>query len=303
MIKQTRIRCTKTLLRNVKPGETFVLGVEINEEVMRKLTAIANDLEIKTGVQIFPDPELGIMSERNAIGEHIPQKNLPKEIAYRAHEWELRDWGGYLHRGISYVPYQRYRRKFIAPKEFRIEIVETSRNEQLAIVNQEMVNTPDNQKTIIFGANLMLEIFGAVDTYIVNKSTGIILSQNVTSVDWEIFPQGQRIWDLVKNRVQSKVSASEQRLIHKRLEFIEKFRPTNVFQGIGGYSGYLVFEFIERNLYVFDSVMYGNATYIFKGEWREVSKLTKKEVIDNQLAVERIIHNDAWCKKIIKYLH
>lgn len=302
LIKQTRIRCTKKLLRNVNPEETFILGIEINEDVMKKLNAITNSMEIKTGVQIFPDPELGIMSKRNAIGEYTPQKNLPKETAYRAQEWELRDWGGYLHSGTSYVPYYRYPRKHIAPKEFRLEIVETSRNELLVIVNKEIVNTPENQEIIIFGANLMLEIFGVVDTYIVNQNTGIILSQNIKSVDWEILPQGQRIWDFVKKRTQSKVSASEQQLMHKRLEFIEKFKPTNVFQGIGGYSGYLVFEFAERNIYVFDSVMYGNATYIFEGEWREVSKLTKKEIIDNQLAVERIIHNNAWSKKIIKYL-
>jgi predicted transcriptional regulator len=212
-LKQTRIRDTKKLLSNVKPGETFVLGIEIDDEIEKILDAIAKNVEIGFDYLIFPDPELGIMSKRNAVGEFIPQKNLPKEVAYRAQEWELTDWGGYLHSGVSYVPYQRYQRIFNAPQELRIGLVETNRNQQIVIVNKEMINDPGNRESIIFGANLMLEIFGEVDTYLVNKDSGIILSQNMNCVNWEILPRGQQIWEHVRNRTQSKVSSSELQLM------------------------------------------------------------------------------------------
>lgn len=81
-----------------------------------------------------------------------------------------------------------------------------------------------------------------------------------------------------------------------------KYDPSRAYQGVGGYSGYLVFEFGQGNLYVFESIMYGNATYIFENEWEEVSKLTKKEIIENQLAVARIIHNQAWSREVNRYL-
>lgn len=64
----------------------------------------------------------------------------------------------------------------------------------------------------------------------------------------------------------------------------------------------MVFEFEKKELYIFESIAYGNATYIFEGEWENVSKLSKKEILDRRLAKDRIVHYNDWEKNINKYL-
>ena len=41
---------------------------------------------------------------------------------------------------------------------------------------------------------------------------------------------------------------------------------------------------VKENIYIFDSIIYGDATYIFENDWEKVSKLSKKEIIKNNLA-------------------
>jgi hypothetical protein len=48
--------------------------------------------------------------------------------------------------------------------------------------------------------------------------------------------------------------------------------------------------------------MYGQATYVFDRDWKEVSKLTKKQIIDGGLAKARLIHNKSWKNEIDKLL-
>lgn len=78
--------------------------------------------------------------------------------------------------------------------------------------------------------------------------------------------------------------------------------PTKIYKGLDSYTGYLVFYFETSGLYVFDSMMYGQATYVFEGNWRAISKLTKKQIITNKIAKERIVHNKDWKRKISRIL-
>ena len=48
--------------------------------------------------------------------------------------------------------------------------------------------------------------------------------------------------------------------------------------------------------------MYGQATYVFDRDWEKVSKLTKKQIIDNNIAKARLIHNNSWKSEVAKLL-
>jgi hypothetical protein len=43
-----------------------------------------------------------------------------------------------------------------------------------------------------------------------------------------------------------------------------------------------------------ESAMYGNATYIFEGDWSFVSQLTKKQILEGNLHKARLIHQSGW---------
>ena len=68
--------------------------------------------------------------------------------------------------------------------------------------------------------------------------------------------------------------------------------------GRGGFSGYVVFGFPEKNIYVLESAYTGNATYIFDERWEQLSKMTKAEILNEQLQTDRIIHRVGWNRRI-----
>ena len=296
-IKQSRIRKSKKLLNDLEPNQKFFLGIEISDEIKKILNENFKILDLVDKTTIFPSPVYGIMTRRNAIGEFIPQKDQPKEIAYRAQSWEVTDWGGKSHSGISYIPYERYPRKFIEPKELKFIILLNQTNKNILIIDSEYSNSAAYDSDIIFGANLFLEIFGEVNTFVIDNNK--ILVKGIETVNWEILPPGEKIWTAFSKKQVNSLSVSEQYLINERFEYIKSFNPDVIRQGIGGYTGYLIFEFTQKNLFVFDSIIYGDAMYIFEDNWEEISKLTKKEIIQKGLAKERIIHNE-YCKSKLK---
>lgn len=173
---------------------------------------------------------------------------------------------------------------------------------QIFIITQSFLNNQSNIEEILFAANLTLEIFNEVDTFILNSDKDIINSNAVDIVNWEILPKGEQIWDSFSNKTTDKLTPSEQILVKERFDYINSFNPDVVRQGVGGYTGYLIFEFTDKNLFIFDSILYGDAMYVFKNDWINVSRLTKREIIQNELAEERIIHNKSWKAKLNRFL-
>lgn len=45
------------------------------------------------------------------------------------------------------------------------------------------------------------------------------------------------------------------------------------------FSGYVVYGFIPKSLYIFESNEPYNATYVFKGKWEDAFKLSKCDII------------------------
>lgn len=301
-LEKKRIRTTNGLLSEIDEDSTFILGTKVNKKVEKKVKEVFDLEQVGEELSIFPTPFLGIMSKRNSIGEFIPQKDKPKETAYKAQEWTLDDWGKNTHSGTGYVPYKRYPRKFIEPKEFRLIITKTSSDEMFLHIDKIFENNEENYIDILYAANLMLEVIGEVEAFNLDNEKNIIEITSIETINWEILPPGEKIWQSFENKRKNILSRSEKTLIKERFEFIKEYKPDSIKKGIGGYVGYLVFEFKEKNLFVFDSIIYGDATYIFEDTWEHVSKLTKKEIITQNLEKDRIIHNKIWKLKMKKYL-
>ena len=69
-------------------------------------------------------------------------------------------------------------------------------------------------------------------------------------------------------------------------------------QGRGGFSGYIVFGFPRKNLYVLESLYYGNATYVFRENWEKLSQLSKAVILSGNLQTARIVHQPGWEKEV-----
>ncbi|AZZ60420.1 hypothetical protein DSM07_03360 [Oenococcus sp. UCMA 16435] len=301
-INKKQIRSVRKYLADIAEQDTFLIGVRFNEDRQKVIEESFDYLDVQH-VIFIPSPFLGIMSQRNTVGEEIPDKTQPKETAYRAQYWELKGYDGVWRSGTSEVPYQRFPRKFVGPKKMRFRYLNDVGNgrEKLIIIDRHFVNSTDNDEEIKFAINLLLEIFSEAETLTFDPLTSRVVP--IETVEWQILPKGERIWEsFQRGKSYQHTTKSEKTLIQRRLKKIESFSPDRIFQGIGGYTGYLVFEFKDKQLFIFDSIVYGNATYIFAGEWKNVSKLTKKEIIQNHLAKDRLVHMLGWETQISKYL-
>lgn len=302
IIKKKRIVKVDKYLKFLDDNSKFVLGIRIDKFINDSIKSIFNLEKITSDKLYFPDPQIGIMSRRNAIGEYKVLKNEPKEVRYRAQQWSLKDWGGNTHSRTTYVPYEAYRRHKILPKEFKFRIIDNENLGDLFVINKNFNNNKLEYEEIKFVINLILEIFGKCEVFILGDDNIILDNKLVESVNWEILPKGERIWSCFNNRQINNVSKSEKILIDDRFNYINSFNPTSIKKGLGGYSDYLVFEFKDKNIYFFDSIIYGNAIYVIENDWKEVSKMSKKDILTLGMVKERIIHNDNWKKNLKKYL-
>lgn len=296
-----KIRNPEKYLVDITDKQKFVIGIQVSSNTLKEKFDV---FETKQGNKVYsPQIVNGIYAKRNTLGEYIPDKTRPKEICYRALQWELRDWGGNWHEGVSYVPYQRYPRNFIESKNIKFTIKSLANDEKILIANyifkkQELDR--NNLDLIKFIVNLLIETVGNAEIFPLDSITEMPV-RVIETVNWQILPKGERIYDFVKHGI-NHVSKSEKVMIQKRVQFLESYFPDTIYKGVDSYTGYLVFYYKNKGLYVFDSIMYGQATYVFDKDWEKVSKLTKKQIIDNNIAKARLIHNNSWKSEVAKLL-
>lgn len=297
-ITKKRINNVKNYLIDINDNTSFVLGVTVNKNVNEK---ILRNLEGDREVGFVPRPEVGIQSQRNTVGEFIPDKTKEKEIAYRDLYWELTDFGGHIHSGYNAVPYKRYPRSFRKPKGLSLNY---AKNDNIFIIEKKFIKGNDNFEEIKFGVNLLLEIFGSAETFLIDgNELKTPTKEEIMKVNWEIFPKGDHVWDYVQKHERTYgLSKSSNILIKERFNFIESFKPSFKCVGKAGFTGYVVFYFKNEEIYIFDSIKYGNATYIFDGDWESLSKMTKQQIISGHYEKKRLVHNDQWKDNIKKEL-
>ncbi|MPN13124.1 hypothetical protein SDC9_160444 [bioreactor metagenome] len=124
-------------------------------------------------------------------------------------------------------------------------------------------------------------------------------------LNWKVLPKGEYPWGklepIVKQRVAG-MSVNNRMIITNRFEKISSKKPDFVAFGAGGFSDYTVFGFQQKSIYILESMRTGNAIYVFEKDWEELSKLTKKEILDNDLHKARIIHKENWERELFGLL-
>ncbi|MCT6891698.1 MAG: hypothetical protein M3Z87_18920 [Lactobacillus sp.] len=299
-ISKKRINNVSNYLSDLKENQDFYIGIYSNSKIKEKLKKDFECLDSKAHIYM-PIPILGINSERNIMGELIPDKTKPKIIDYKARTYRLKDWQGNWHEGIAEDEYRRYPRNYIEPKNFSFKLI-TKEETDLLIINKNFRNNEKEYNDIKFCINLFLELFSEVETFKLENNM-IKLNPIISTVNWTIIPKGEKVFEAHKDKkYYHKISPSSMKLMEERFDFIEQFNPDREFQGKAGYTGYIVFCFDQKNIYLLDSILYGNATYVFSDNWENVSKLTKKEIISNHFQKSRIVHNKNWKQYITKEL-
>ena len=223
--------------------------------------------------------------------------NLPMETYYR--DAYIKDWHG----NYQYVeiPGKRYRRNHIEGPCQEISLIEIGGKNYA--ISDLLPNTKEGKELIKHVVNLFLEIFGVCEILNKNKCPEVKTS-SLRRANWQILPEGDIVWERVNHFIGDINNPNESigKLQKFRFKTIIKYKPDAVYYGNGGFHGYLVFIFKKKNLVLMENMIYGNATYVFRDNWVELSKLSKAEIIKHNLQDKRLVHRGYWPIQIMKLL-
>lgn len=293
-VKQKRVNNINNVIGSIPSGKNKIRVCYSlqNKEVDLDRVGFSPNL-IKEGDSILPK-RIAPVSKFNADGKLISRKDLPKESRFlfqRVWEWKLLD-GTPMERVVDYYRDCYPRDLTPAPcKEF-IYCDDCLTSEILEIEDEEGL-----KHTI----NLFLEFFGECE--IVYEDFTKIITYSKRQVNWQFLPAGENLWAAVLEYLRSHNIGNDNAgsLIIERQEILKNYNPIDIVQGLGGFNEYLAYIF--PNFTLLESVRYGNAIYVLEKNWEEISKLTKSEIISQNLQKERIIHCTGWKEKIQEFIN
>ncbi|HFT6992680.1 TPA: hypothetical protein ACGRQA_001996 [Stenotrophomonas maltophilia] len=205
-----------------------------------------------------------------------------------------KDWHGQTHHGTQTRSYETYPREHIAPPGEYLTAVQASGG--IAMVTR-VIDRTEPEDSIANLLNIFLECFPRFD--IVDPN--LIAPVRVQRISWHILPPGTFPFERAIQALEGyleRLSESNREVAKSRIQTITRHEPDFMAVGLGGFSEYVVFGFSHRRRYVFESPESGNATYIFRKDWEAVSKLSKREILLEQLQEARIIHTSRWAIEV-----
>lgn len=299
-IIKKRVRNIENYLANIREGEEFYIAFTDLQNNETRVNRVGFSSQREVGERILPNV-IGPISRFNANGKFIIRRDLPKEEFYIEREWERRDWRGNSHYSIVYIRRERFPRDFIRQPAEELTIDNYLGN--TIIVSRRLVRTSQNLEEIRHIVNLFLEYFGECD--IIRENYEPIIPNNVVRLNWKLLPQGEYPWERVQQATRQRLQRETQNrraVLENNLEIISSHNPDFVAIGQGGFNDYIVFGFQDKNIYILESIRSGNATYIFNNNWEELSRLTKAEILNNNLQQDRIFHTPSWEGQINRIL-
>ena len=293
IIQAKRIRSLQRHVA-VPAGTRVVAGVPLDIVGEAKLRAIGFPAQPDVDTAVVPSALLGRVARYNAEGRFVPDRAQPKRIVYRTMWRTWTDWHGNEHSGYVDMGYLQYPRVFHPPPGVEFRVAATTDDERL-IITPEVRSDAANDERLLHHVNLLLETFG--ECHVFTADLQRIIRAPVRRLNWDVLPRGRAPWAQVRQQLQpiiQRTRTSLQPVIHNRLEAINAHDPEFVAIGNGGFAGYVVFGFPNRNLFLLESIYFGNATYGFGVDWQRLSQLTKAEILDNNLHSHRIVHSAGW---------
>lgn len=295
-IKGKSVRAISKIISAAKGAEKVKFVHKISNDILESLEAIGFDEKIEVGDCLIPMP-IGKITSRNANGREIIRKDLPKEPEPRSYHRTWKDWHGQEHSGIQTRYIDMYPREYQLAEEEIISVININGDKYVS--TDSMVLNDKNESRIIHLSNLMLECFGGFE--VVDSKKGIIIGTKIKQLHWDILPPGEYPWSRAKpllGEITKKLKDSDKEVVESRMKKITQYNPDFLATGRAGFSGYFVYGFADKGIYILESLYLDNATYVFGNDWEKLSKLTKNQIINGELEHQRIIHDKKWNREV-----
>ena len=304
IIRKTRINNLESQFKYLKEGTTILISVS-DIDRFDNLNKIGFTEKLKFGEQVLPAIGSGLgkyssIYKFNSEGSYIKRPDLDDETIYYERLCKWREWRGKGKtvevEGIRTFSRERTHREPIAPPSIELRIVEKEGHK--IIIAAKKFSYKKDDEILKHAINLFLELFEECEILHEDLS-GLIDLKNPNRVNWEMLPKGQMPWEKLKEYLKpvlEQTKKTKRVADEARLKHIISYKPITTFCGTAGFNGYVAFVFKEFT--ILESLIYGNAIYVFDQNWLEFSKLTKKEILYEKLYIKRIIHKDGWKKEV-----
>lgn len=289
-ILQNSIRNSKKFLLNFSYGEKLYVVARINDSEQQRLLEYGFE---QNGETKIPIPR-GKATEKNANGKWIVRKDLPKEKRKIERNYHIRDWHGNEHFGTCIEYRMCYPKHFLMPNEISF----TLKNNLL--ISPVFTNIEEDIDDITQAINVLLEMFGCCEI-MTSELVPPLPPVKQKCVPWEILRSGTTTqielekYLEITTRHHKEITQNE---IKNRHKYLLAAKPEFCVVGKENFWGYIIYAFPQKNCFIFEASQPDNATYIFRGDWEQASKLTKTEILSGHLQDERLIHTKNWKEKI-----
>lgn len=242
-----------------------------------------------------PSESQGRIARRNQSGWNVVRRDLPKvDKIFTFYAPNFGDSSKGEHEVVQ-VRKVYQRDEFLPPAlTVSAKIIEAASGlEDVFFVRAQVVQAIEksDKDALLFALSLCQETFGDVDVHAPTDDDVDYLKAVV--VDWEILPVGDKE-DAMRRLLSPIPGARRPPVMDKeRVDFFRKVDPDHYVKGTSGFTRYVGMLFGE--LLLLENLSAGNAIYVLKGDWQNLSKLPRRELLKMKSPdVWRIVHNPGW---------
>ena len=295
LIKQTRINSCNCFAAAV-PNSSIYIRVDDVGRFEEQLKAFGFKKSDKSGTSILPC-DVNRYAKKNAEPFYIIDKTLPLEDYTQVVYWTRYEWAGKNQKNpvtdFSYIPKQRYHRDYFSPYSVYFTLI--TDDDKPYIVSDAICYSPENLDKLLNTVNMLLGLFGECTIDFTEQKSDV----KRILVNWDILPKGECPWENIKDTLGNVVKGytrTKVEMMLRNCEAIYMKNPDFVAYGRAGFKGYAVFGFTSKNLYILESALPHNATYVLQDDWESISQLSKAEILSHGLHKARVVHSETWQK-------
>lgn len=129
-------------------------------------------------------------------------------------------------------------------------------------------------------------------------------TEGAAHLPWKVLPPGKALFAQVYAHYRKlKRSTTGRDWDLDRLRFAQSLKPHEIWVGTDDFEGYTIFIFNWTRAALLDHPLTGNAVYVLRRKWRELSRATKADLMESQdKFVRRVVHSGNWKKRIKRIL-
>lgn len=259
------------------------------------------------GDPVLPSSTVGKWALRNAEGWEIKRTDLPKIT--KTFTWESPNFGDASTYGTHthYQDREVYQRQIFEPRMLKIgtEILSAADADTVLVkfaLDQLLDRTrPDFESDLLFFLNVLQESTGASSVFPSDAKRQDFVG--TIALDWEIFPPGTADEVVASMRSGKRTSTPDfEREAKSRVTLFNRLKPNAYLRGSGSFGSYFGAIF-DDDLVVFENLAYGNALYVLYGDWEEVSKRSRLDLLRGTDATyDRFRHVDGWQDRFLDHM-